>query len=74
MVDAAAGQHKMTPLHYASKNAHTDLALLLIENGADLNARDRHQNTPLDLASRNGHKFIVDVLIEKGAALQALQD
>ena len=32
--------YKMTPLHYAALKGHVDVAKVLIQNGADVNAVD----------------------------------
>jgi len=56
-----------TPLHWAARNGHTDLARLLIEKGALVNARDNCQQTPLHFVARNGHTHLASLLIEKGA-------
>ena len=34
------GQGGYTPLHYAAENGHTEIASLLIGNGADINRKD----------------------------------
>ena len=34
-------QDRLTPLHYASEKGHTEIALLLISNGADVNSLTR---------------------------------
>jgi ankyrin repeat protein len=45
---------------------------MLIEDGSDVEAKDKNGNTPLLLASWNGHLPTVQYLIEKaGAKVQA---
>ncbi len=65
-----------TPLHVAAgfrphrqipSQGYTDIARLLIEHGADVNARTDGESTPLHLAVANGHLDIARLLIEKGA-------
>jgi hypothetical protein len=46
-------------------------ALALIDQGADLHAKNNNGNTPLLLACKNGHAEVVEALLEKGADLQA---
>jgi ankyrin repeat protein len=57
--------------NYASKNGHTDIVKLLIENGADIHAIDDYA---LIYASENGHTDIVNLLIENGADIHAKDD
>ena len=33
-------QNQWTPLHWASQEGHTEVAALLVQGGADVNARD----------------------------------
>lgn len=40
-----------TPLHLACEEDREDTAVLLVENGADIEARNRCSETPLDLCS-----------------------
>jgi len=63
----------MTPLMEASSFGHTEIARILIENGADLNARSKYGGyTALQYASRHGHRDIVKLLIEEDEARIAL--
>ena len=64
-----------TPLMYAAVSdvLPLDVVKLLIERGADVNAKDRHKNsgdagiTVLDIAKRNGNQPIIDLLVKAGA-------
>jgi hypothetical protein len=47
-----------------------DLALSLIEQGANVNARDDDE-TPLLMAARTGHLGVMRVLLDKGAGINA---
>ena len=44
---------------------------LLLETGADLEAKDICGETPLIRAARNGHEAVVKLLLEEGAKLEA---
>ena len=48
-----------------------EIAKFLIDNGANVNARDHIENTPLHDAAGAGHREIVAMLISKGADLNA---
>ena len=64
-----------TPLHLASAEAHLDIVRLLLENGADVNARDCYNGTPLEDAIRNraanvrDQEIVVSTLLTYGAKL-----
>ena len=51
----------MTPLHYAARWEHRDVAELLLANNAQVNARDSKGNTPL--------QSVVDKCVEKLAVV-----
>jgi len=61
----------MTPLLYALKWDNLEIARLLIERGADINARAVDGNTALTLAETNGNEEIYNYLIERGAVAVA---
>ena len=56
-----------TALMNFSANGELETVEALIENGADVNARDQEGHTALVEAARNGHIEIVKKLIENGA-------
>jgi ankyrin repeat protein len=37
------------PLHEAARNEHLDIVKILLEKGADINARNKDDQTPLEL-------------------------
>ena len=43
----------IAPLHWAAHKENTEIALLLIEYGADIQQKDKVDRTPLSLASRD---------------------
>ena len=49
------------------KNNDIEIVKLLIENGADVNAKNEDGETALHLANRKGYLDIVKYLIAKGA-------
>ncbi len=56
-------------LVWACLNGHTEVAKLLIEQGADLNIQDVFSLTALRWACINDHTEVAKLLIEKGAVL-----
>jgi ankyrin repeat protein len=58
---------KNTPLHAAAAGGHADIALLLIERGADVTIPDAGGHTPLHIAAENGLVDVVKALLARGA-------
>jgi ankyrin repeat protein len=56
----------LSPLGRALENGHKEVAELLIERGADVNAED-FKGSPLYHAVRSGRKDIVDLVVGRGA-------
>ena len=63
-LDPAGGS---TPLNVSALMGQTEAAVLLIGEGADVNARNRDGNTALHTAAFFGHIDTVTLLLEKGA-------
>ena len=61
----------LTLLHWATMEGHTELAKMLIDAEADVNAKDEDKWTPLHWAARNNRIEIAKALIEAGADLNA---
>ena len=65
----------MTGLHWAALNGNAQIARLLINAGANLDAATRlGAHTPLHVAAREGHGEIVAVLAEAGADVAAVTE
>jgi serine/threonine-protein phosphatase 6 regulatory ankyrin repeat subunit B len=60
-----------TPLIIASSIGHIEIVEVLLNNGADVNAKNNCGNTALIIASSEGHIKIVEMLLKKGANLDA---
>jgi hypothetical protein len=60
-----------TPLYFAAYNGHVEIIRLLLQNGAEVNAKDNHGHTPLQDAAFQGHVDILHLLVENGADLEA---
>ena len=65
------GQVWWTPLHAAIYNDHPDIAVLLLEGGADPETRSSKDHTALGMASFRGQANVVRSLIDRGADLNA---
>lgn len=63
-----------TPLHSAASAGHADLAGILLDAGADPNARQSCGWTPLHSAAHNGDLELVDLLLRRGADAGAVND
>jgi ankyrin repeat protein len=57
------------PLHLAGQNDQVAVAKVLLELGADVNARGDMQRTPMHFAALNGGKDVAEMLAMKGADL-----
>ena len=57
-----------------SSNGHVDVAKVLIQNGADVNAVDWNKWTALHFAAWEGHVDVAKVLIQNGADVNAVDE
>lgn len=64
---ARNSQLEVTPLHSAAAARQTETARLLLERGADPNARQRGGFTAMDAARQNGDEELRAVLLAHGA-------
>ncbi len=57
---------------YACLYGHMNVVSQLLDNGANVNARDPQGQTALHLAAMGGHADIVRTLLDRGASLEAV--
>jgi len=63
----SANPQRVMPLHSAVAGQHFQIATLLVEHGADVNARQADDFTPLLAAAANGQIDMIRLLLEHGA-------
>lgn len=61
-----------TALHSAARFGFTDIAILLLDHGADIETVDFGGNTPLLTATFNGHSEVSQTLLRYGANWRAM--
>lgn len=64
---AAVNRAGWTPLHYAAAGGHADIAALLLDRQADIDARSPTGTTPLMMAAQEGQQAVVRLLLRRGA-------
>jgi ankyrin repeat protein len=60
-----------TALHHAAKYGHVEVAKLLLDRGAKIEAKDINDLTPLHLAASNGYLEVDKLLFDRGADIEA---
>ncbi len=63
----ACDDEEWRPLHFAASKGHTDICRFLVQNGAEIGAKDAAGNTALHLAAAKGHAETVEALVAMGA-------
>ncbi|XP_070200273.1 palmitoyltransferase ZDHHC17-like isoform X2 [Littorina saxatilis] len=66
MIDRVGGDLNSTPLHWATRQGHLNMVVLLMTYGADPSVRDGEGYSCIHLAAQFGHTAIVAYLIAKG--------
>lgn len=71
MIDAVNHSGE-TPLHVAATSGQVEVVRLLVERGADVNARTREgrEETPMMRAAWNGHPDVLEALLKSGAGIE----
>jgi ankyrin repeat protein len=64
--------NKMTILMHAARDNDKGKAILALQNGANLDAKNAQGRTPLIIAAKNGSKQTLDVLLAAGAYLDSV--
>jgi len=63
-----------SPVHYAASGPSSELLALLLDRGADINARAPNGSTPLMMATSFGTEDSVKLLVQRGADKKLLND
>ncbi len=69
--DTSSDTYHWTSLHLAAQYNHKKIVQFLIDNQANLNARDIKMHTPLHSAANHGHTEICKMLLKCNAKLNA---
>src|SRR5213595_255480 len=70
--DDTGGDRPETPLHWAASSDDVDIAVVLVDGGAELEIPGGSIGTPLDNAVGYGCWHVARLLVERGAAVDAL--
>jgi len=68
---AANNQFKVAPIHSACATSNLKMAALLIQNGADVNAKQMQDVTSIHSAAHNGQTELVQLLFDNRADINA---
>jgi ankyrin repeat protein len=61
----------LTPLHYAARHDRVEVAKLLLQAGATIDAREANDITPLLMAISNDNVAMAHLLLQRGATVNA---
>ena len=70
-IDARDETHQRSALHWACMKGNMELAMALVNRGADVDARDVNQCTPLHYACDKGNMELAMALVDRGADVDA---
>ena len=68
-INAIGGELMSTPLHWATRQGHIGVTVLLIQHGADPSILDVEGLGPIHLAAQFGYTAILAYLIAKGTGV-----
>lgn len=71
IVNAIGGDLKSTPLHWATRQGHIAMVVLLMRSGADASLQDGDGYNCLHLAAQFGHTSIAAYFIAQGVDINA---
>lgn len=74
IVRTPVGEYNELPIHFAAWQDRADIIGVLLDGGADIDARGERGQTALHYAAREGSPVAARALIERGADLNALDD
>lgn len=72
--EAEVNQPGWCALHYAAAGGSREIAALLLENSAYIDAESPNKTTPLMMAARSGKLEIVTLLLDEGADIHLKND
>ena len=64
-----ADKDNRTPLHFAAGGGYYDIAKMLLESGANVDAKDSKSNTALHYATGYGRVDMTTLLVENGSVV-----
>ncbi len=73
-INAVTTVQKETPLHIAVRYGHKEVAELLLDRGANVNAVERRKWTPLHTAVKSGKMEVAELLLDRGANVNAVDN
>ena len=67
----AVNQRGLSALHLAAKSGHTEVVLLLLDGGVEVDLRDAEGRTALHCAAQSPHVAVCALLLARGASVHA---